>query len=657
MKPLSLRHWSLRAKFAALLIVASVLPLGISALIDIREMRRELIADAQALLAARADQITHEVDSIHQGYRRSAERVANLPSMHTYCSAPESERAQHQDRLLGIFNTFNKSDPAIHGVSLVDASGRVVVASDKLHLGRDLSSRTTIQQALQGNALITSVFLAPRDGVMQPTVAYLAPVRNAQNTTDCVVIIGVHAQVFWNVLQFTHEQAGPNSFAVLYDPWGVRIGLSVKHPALFRPAGPLDRAELDKQVEQDRFGTSTRGLLEDVQAFPEHFERSRAAAPDPGVFLGFSPVTQSNNYGVARRIKSAPWTVFYMVPEANILAEIAKATRRKVMMALGIMAVAGALGLLFAASILRPIRALSTATAQLATGVTGARVHELGRDELGHLGASFNAMADQIQAQADDLRRMNRELRKHAQELEIANKDLDAFAASVSHDLRAPLQVVDGFSQILATRFAAQLDEKGARYLAHIRAGVALMEQLVSGILKLSRLGRKPLEKKQVRLADVVDEALTQLIHGGMLADDRVHIIEGMPQVYGDRVLLQQVFSNLLSNACKFTANQPQPRIEVGFNMRDGECVYHVCDNGAGFDTAHAGKLFEPFERLHRSEDFAGLGIGLSIVKRVVERHGGRIWAEAEIDRGACFYFTLCDPPLAGEEGQTAATV
>ncbi len=648
MKPLSLRHWSLRAKFAALLMVASVLPLGISAFIDIREMRRELVADAQALLAARADQVAHELDSLHLGYRRSAERVANLPAMHDYCSAPPNERAIHAARLLRIFSTFNQSDPAIHGVSMVDATGRVVVASDALHVGRDLSSRATIQYALQGNPLITSVFLAPRHGEMLPTVAYLAPVRNAQGRTACVAIIGVHAGAVWEVLESAHAQAGPNSFAELYDQWGVRIGLSMAdHALLFRPAGPLDRADLDRQVADGRFGADTRRILEDVRAFPEHAARARAAWPDTGAFLGFAPVNQSDNYGVARRIRNVPWTVFYMVPEANIQAEIAKATQKKVWMALGIMTIAGALGLVFAASILRPIRALSTATAQLAAGVTDARVGGLGRDELGQLGASFNTMADRIQVQANDLMRINRELRQHAQQLEIANKNLDAFASSVSHDLRAPLQVVDGYSQILATKFAAQLDEKGARYLAHIRAGVVLMDQLVDGILKLSRLGRKPLEKQQVRLAEVVDEALAQLIHGGMLVDDRVHIEEGMPQVHGDRVLLKQVFSNLLSNACKFTANQPNPKIEVGFGMQDGERVYHVRDNGAGFDPAHASKLFEPFERLHRSEDFPGVGIGLSIVKRIIERHGGRIWAEAEVGKGACFYFTLTGPSPA----------
>lgn len=656
MKRLILRNWSLRAKLAALLIAASVLPLGVSAFIDIREMRQQRIQDARNLLAARADQVAHELNSIHQGYWNSTERVSNLPAVQTYCAAPPDKRTEHATRLLGVFGTFNRSDPKIYGVAVINAGGQIVLASDKQRTGVDLSTRPAVQQALLGKAVITGIFYAPRQGELQPTVTYLAPVRDAQNQVSCLVAISIQAQVFWDVLKSAHEQAGADSYAVLYDEWGVRIGLSMPHPMLFRSSGPLEQAVLELQVAHHRFGLRTREFLEDTQGFvPEHFERARAASPDTSVFYGWAPVNQTWNYGVARRVARLPWTVIYMVPEAYILTEIAQATHEKLLLALCIMAVAAALGLAVAASILRPVRALSAATAELAAGVAGARVPELGNDELGKLGASFNAMADQIQTQADDLQHTNDELRKHAEELEVANKDLDAFAFSVSHDLRAPLHVVDGFSQILVTRFAGQLDDQAASYLARIRAGVVLMEQLVKGILKLSRLGRQPLDMQTVHVADVVNEVLVQLRTGEVLTDDRVQVTGDLLSVQGDRVLLQQVFANLLSNACKFTAQQPRPEIRVGCESRDGEQIYFVRDNGAGFDPAYATKLFEPFQRLHSTEDFAGLGIGLSIVKRIIERHGGRIWAEAEVDRGACFYFTLSGPVIA-DEGQDDAT-
>jgi signal transduction histidine kinase len=655
MKLFSLRNWSLRAKLAALLIAASVMPLTISAFIDIREMRLQRITDARNLLAARADQVAREIDSIHQGYWNSTERVSRLPAVQAYCAAPPDQRADHATRLLGVFGTFNKSDPQIHGVAVIDTRGQIVLSSDPQRQGADMSSRPAVRQALAGKAVITGIAHAPRQGELQPTVAYLAPVRDAHNQVSCVVAIAIQAEVFWDILKTAHEGAGANSYAVLYDEWGVRIGLSMAHPMLFRPSGPVDPAVLELQVAQKRFGPRTREFLEDTQAFfPAHFERARAASPDANVFFAWAPVNQSWNYGVARRVARLPWTVVYMVPEANILAEIAQATRDKLLLALGIMAMAAALGLMVAASILRPVRALSAATAQLAAGETGARVPDVANDELGQLGASFNAMAGRLEAQAAELQHTNDELRQRAEDLEIANKDLDAFAFSVSHDLRAPLHVVDGFSKILETKFAGQLDDKAAHYLRRIRAGVVVMEQLVQGILKLSRLGRQPLDKQTVNVADVVNEVLVQLRTAEVLMDDRVQVTGALLQVQGDRVLLQQVFANLLSNACKFTANQPAPETRVGCELRDGEQVYFVRDNGAGFDPVYANKLFEPFQRLHSTEEFSGLGIGLSIVKRIVERHGGRIWAEAEVDRGACFYFTLAGPSPADPD-QSAA--
>ncbi|MES2945852.1 MAG: ATP-binding protein [Pseudomonadota bacterium] len=643
---------SLRAKLAALLIVASVLPLGISAFVDIREIRQQRINDAQALLTARADQVARELDSVHQSYQRSTVRVANLPAVRTYCEAAEPERAVHRERVQGIFATFSKSDSAILGMALIDTSGHVAVASDPSLPGVDLSARPVVLEALQGKSVISSLAFAPWKGELQPAVAYMVPVRNAANEIICVIAMGLRADIFSGVLRAAHNQAGPESFAVLTDQWGIRIALSTESSMLYHPGGPLEPAVIDAQVTQGRFGPKTRELLESVHAFPEQFERSRAVSPEKNMFLGWAPVNKAMNYGVAHRLTSVPWTVFYMVPEADLLNALSNATREKVLLALGIMAVAAGLGLAFAASILRPVQELADATAALAAGDTSARVPAHGNDELGKLAASFNTMAAQIQTQADDLRHSRDELSIHAHELEMANKDLEAFASSVSHDLRAPLHVVDGFSKLLSTKLAGQLDDKTQHYLNRIRAGVALMEQLVEALLRLSRLGRQALDKKIVNVADLVDEVLVHLRNENVLRDDRVQVRGELPAAMADRILLQQVFTNLLSNACKFTADKPQPEIVVGCEARQGQQVYFVRDNGAGFDPARASKLFEPFQRMHESRDFAGLGIGLSIVKRIVQRHGGQIWFDAEAGKGACFYFTL-EAALAADSAST----
>jgi hypothetical protein len=233
-----------------------------------------------------------------------------------------------------------------------------------------------------------------------------------------------------------------------------------------------------------------------------------------------------------------------------------------------------------------------------------------------------------------------RHLRQRTAELEAANKDLEAFAFSVSHDLRAPLRAIHGFSRILQETFAAQMPPEACDLLQHVTTNTQQMEQLISALLHFSRLGWRPLTKQPVCLTLLVHESLEELRleHGERPLDIQV---EALPDCIGDASLLRQVFINLLSNACKFTRHKERRLVAVGCRQQGEETVYFVRDNGVGFDMQYAQRLFGVFQRLHRADEFEGTGIGLSIVQRIILRHGGRIWAEAAVDQGATFYFTL----------------
>jgi PAS domain S-box-containing protein len=232
-------------------------------------------------------------------------------------------------------------------------------------------------------------------------------------------------------------------------------------------------------------------------------------------------------------------------------------------------------------------------------------------------------------------------LEKAKAELEATNKELEAFSYSVSHDLRAPLRSIDGFSRILLEDYGPKLDAEAQRYLRIVRENTRQMGQLIEDLLTFARIGRQSPEMKVLSPADLARQALA-----GLQAEQegrQVEIIIGddLPPCRGDPSLLKQVFVNLLANALKFTRRRQAARIEIGGKSSDGENVYFVKDNGAGFDMKYANKLFGVFQRLHRAEEYEGTGVGLAIVQRVVHRHGGRVWAEAEVDRGATFYFTL----------------
>lgn len=243
-----------------------------------------------------------------------------------------------------------------------------------------------------------------------------------------------------------------------------------------------------------------------------------------------------------------------------------------------------------------------------------------------------------------EIRRLNAELEQRVHDrtaqLETANKELETFAYSVSHDLRAPLRGIDGWSLALIEDFGPKLDDEARHYLGRVRSEAQRMGELIDALLRLSRVTRAPLEREPVDLS-----AMAQTIAGSLRelhAERQMEFaIEPGLSVHGDARLLEVALTNLLSNAAKFTGKQPAARIEVGRTEHEGRPAFYVQDNGAGFDMAYARSLFGPFQRLHRTSEFPGTGIGLATVQRIIRRHGGNVWAEAEVNRGATFYFTL----------------
>ena len=224
--------------------------------------------------------------------------------------------------------------------------------------------------------------------------------------------------------------------------------------------------------------------------------------------------------------------------------------------------------------------------------------------------------------------------------LEQANAELESFSYSVSHDLRAPLRAINGFSLALLEDYGTTLPPDGQALLARVRENTKRLAQLIDDLLVFSRLGRKPLEMGPVDLASLTQSVVEEQRQADSKRAIEV-VVHSLPATLGDAGLLRQALSNLIENAFKFTRRQPKARIEIGSRVEGAETVYYVRDNGAGFDMKYATKLFGVFQRLHGESDFDGTGVGLALVQRIVHRHGGRVWAQAAVDQGATFYFTL----------------
>jgi light-regulated signal transduction histidine kinase (bacteriophytochrome) len=262
-----------------------------------------------------------------------------------------------------------------------------------------------------------------------------------------------------------------------------------------------------------------------------------------------------------------------------------------------------------------------------------------------------------LEVQTLMLHKLNEELEarvaQRTEQLEVANRELESFTYSVSHDLRAPLRHIMGFAGACLEEFGATLDPQALHYVQRIQDGTRRMGLLTDELLNLARTGQRSLRLQVTGLNAVVDEIILML-KAETEGREVEWKISDLPSVECDPILVRQIFQNLLSNAIKYSRPRPHAIIEVGHTQQNDRSVIFVRDNGVGFNMKYADKLFGVFQRLHRDEDFEGTGVGLATVYRIVQKHGGRIWAEAEVDHGATFYFTLGGSERAGSRGDAA---
>src|SRR5438876_1670054 len=370
-----------------------------------------------------------------------------------------------------------------------------------------------------------------------------------------------------------------------------------------------------------------------------------------GLLIGFQPVEEAGSQRLG---------TLYL---ASDLKAVYDTFRLSGIIGLAVLAVAllaaYLLSRMLQGTISQPLLALAeTAKAVSTRQDYSVRAPQLGADELGVLTDAFNQMLGRIEDQnralreskegleqrvADrtkELEHRNEALRRNAAELLAANNELDAFAYSVSHDLRAPLRSIDGFSQVLLEDYATQLGDGGRDSLQRVRAASQRMATLIDDLLKLARVTRAEMRTEPVDLSAMARDIVVDIQRAAPDRPVEFAITPGL-EAQGDSRLLRVVLDNLLRNGWKYSSKRPQARVEFNALEENGERVFVVKDNGAGFDMRYADKLFGVFQRLHSAAEFEGTGVGLATVRRIITRHGGRIWAEGAVDRGATFYFTL----------------
>jgi signal transduction histidine kinase len=304
-----------------------------------------------------------------------------------------------------------------------------------------------------------------------------------------------------------------------------------------------------------------------------------------------------------------------------------------------------ALSLILQKGISKPILALAeTAKAVSKHQDYSRRAPKTGNDELGLLTEAFNQMLVRIQEQNESLNEFNQQLgqkvKERTLEPEAANKELESFSYSVSHDLRAPLRAINGFTQILEKKYNNVIDDEGRRLMGIVSDNAKKMGQLIDDLLQFSRLGKKDVQKINIDTNAMLTSLLKEIDKAQWNSKATIVTKDLLP-AYGDGPLIHQVFYNLITNALKYSRTKPNPVAEIGSYSDENENIYYVKDNGVGFDMEYYDKLFHVFQRLHSAEEFEGTGVGLAIVSKIVSRHGGKVWAEGKVNEGAVFYFSL----------------
>lgn len=304
----------------------------------------------------------------------------------------------------------------------------------------------------------------------------------------------------------------------------------------------------------------------------------------------------------------------------------------------------------------RRLKVVQSAMKSVKSGNDNAEVILPGVDEAAALAAVFNEMLDTLRQRTLEITALNATLEQHVSErtlqLQCANKELEAFAYSVSHDLRAPLRAIDGFSGFLEEGYGEKLDAEGRRLLSVIRSNTRKMDRLIIDLLTLSRTSQSELNHARIDMCSLVNEVYSEVIPEEIRRQFKFNL-KLLPPAWGDSALLRQVWVNLISNAIKYSMKSPVKEIEVGGSREKGNTVYYIKDSGAGFNPNYASKLFGAFQRLHKAEDFEGSGIGLAIVQRIIHRHEGQVWAEGQENAGATFSFSIPDKSGQAESLKT----
>ncbi|HEY0706164.1 MAG TPA: response regulator [Polyangia bacterium] len=688
--------WSLSKKVLVLVTVAATLPLAVGVGLLAGEARGRVREGAGELLAARADQLTAQLDAFHRRYRGLARYLARVGAERLQNEGAPQAATASMAAMQSILQIGDGARAAI----LIDRNGLVVESSDAVGLRTNVAYRTYFQRAMQGEVFVSDIFIPPV-GETAALIGYAAPIHDKAANIIGVAALFIRAEAFWDLVRANRGHAGAGSFALVYDRHGVRIAHGMREDFHFRPASALPDAERDQMVREERFGARTADLLGAVISTPEQFAIARSPALDnngTSLLRTFSAANGVWNLTLPRRLHEVPWTIFIVVPEASIYGGVDQLLERTLVVSLIILGIALWGGWYLARGILRPVQAIGAAAMAVEHGNLGVRVPDSAGDEIGVLGKRFNDMAaaletsraeieSRVHQRTEELEKANQELRTQREELltqrselqvqqvELERKNQEVlradrlkseFLANMSHELRTPLNSIIGFSELLIEEARDDLQPSHRQYLEDVFNSGKHLLRVINDILDLSKIeaGYVALDPSVLEPSDIIAEACQILAPVAAKREVSFQVtIHATQKVWADRAKLLQVLLNLLSNAVKFS--NERSCVEISTEDAAAFVRFVIADHGPGIEETVQQKLFQPFVQGEHPlvKRHQGTGLGLVISKRLVEQHGGTIELQSRVGTGTTLRFSIPAAGIAvtggpgGDIDQTSARV
>lgn len=591
---------NIRIKFLTMFLITSLIPLAIlttftlaASQAAITEKTAENIRDIVALKESRTQLI---IDGYINEVTLTATRPTLINLVDTFNKSRNPDiQLQINQHLASLQSTLQKPKP----ISVLDTQGKIIASTESSQIGKNgRLTPDTLDFLLSDN--------------QQPSVSIKKPVVSGGKTIAEIEFID-HARELGTISQDY-------------------IGLGKTGDILFARSNPNGDLTISSSrfKSSDPHQTKLYGQLTNSQIL-------QALEKNSGNSSGIITTTTTPFFYTLKYIPELKVALIAKVDTDEAFKTAYQLRDNVLIFSLVFILFIIMVILFFVHSITAPITHLATVAKKISGGDINQRALVLSKDEVGSLAIAFNHMLGELQEGRNTL---EQKVLDRTQQLEATNKELESFSYSVSHDLRAPLRAIDGFSKILAEDYADKLDKDGERVINTIINSTRQMGTLIDDLLSFSRLSRQEVKKQPIdmtRLAHTVFDELKKIN-----PDRKIRLqIHDLPEASADASLIRQVWANLFSNAIKFTRLRKVAIIEAGATVDKNTITYYIKDNGAGFNMAFVDKLFGVFQRLHDQKDFEGTGVGLAIIKRIVVRHGGKVWATGEIDKGATIYFTL----------------